>query len=127
VTLLHLEETFTIPALQVINKCGLFQHRPIVLGSPDRVQSSLSLSIFREFLSALEGNAINITDGNFTEFHWLCEQFGFSELAAKLSDFRSSMDFKTGKGEADQPEQIRSWFAGVQSAQLSDSIQFLVN
>jgi hypothetical protein len=94
VTLLHPEETFTISALQAMTKCSLFQNNPALLVSPYRVQSSVSLSIFREFFSALEGNAINITDTNFRELLRLCDEFGFSELAAKLSEFRSSMDFK---------------------------------
>jgi hypothetical protein len=99
VTLLHPEETFKIPALQLMNKCSLFQNNLTLLVSPYRVQSPVSLSIFREFLSALEGNAINITDTNFTELHQLCEEFGFSELTAKLSEFCPSMDFKEGETE----------------------------
>jgi hypothetical protein len=47
----------------------------------------------------LEGNAINITDTNFTELDRLCEEFGFTELAAKLSEFRPSMDFKETEAE----------------------------
>jgi FtsZ-binding cell division protein ZapB len=94
VTLLHPEETFKIPALRAITKCSLFQNNPSLLVSPYQVQSSVSLSIFREFLSALDGNAIKITDTNLTELHRLCREFGFTEIAAKLSEFRPSMDFK---------------------------------
>jgi hypothetical protein len=99
VTLLHPEESFKIPPLQVINKCSLFQNNPTLLGSPYRIQSPVSLSIFREFLSALEGNAINITNTNFTELDRLSKEFGFSELAAKLSEFHFSPDFKEAKAE----------------------------
>jgi hypothetical protein len=101
VTLVHTEEKFTIPVLQAMTKCHLFQNNPTLLVSPYRVQSPVSLSIFREFLSALEGNAINITDTNFTEFHRLCKEFDFSELAAKLSEFRSSMNFNEGETESE--------------------------
>jgi archaellum component FlaC len=94
VTLLHPEETFKIPVLQVINQCSLFQKDPTLLATRYRVQSPVSLSIFREFISALEGNTIKITDTNFTELTQLSEEFGFSELATKLSEFRPSMDFK---------------------------------
>jgi hypothetical protein len=94
VTLLHPEQTFTIPALQAMTKCSLFQNNPILLVSLYRVQSFVSLSIFREFISALEGNVINITNTNLTELDRLCHDFGFSEFAAKLSEFRPSMDFK---------------------------------
>jgi hypothetical protein len=90
VTLLHPEETFTIPTLQAMTKCSLFQNNPTLTVSPYRIQSSVSLSIFREFLSALEGNSINITDTNFTELQQLCNEFGFTEF----SEFRCSMDFK---------------------------------
>jgi hypothetical protein len=92
-SLLHPEETFTIPTLQAMTKCSLFQNNPTLLVSPYRVESPVSLSIFREFLSALEGNAINVTDTNFTELQRLCEEFGFSEIAAKLSEFRLLMNF----------------------------------
>jgi hypothetical protein len=67
VTLLHPEETFKIPAFQAMSKCSLFQKDSTLLVSPDRVQSSVSLSIFRELISALEGNAINVTDTHLTE------------------------------------------------------------
>jgi hypothetical protein len=87
-------ETFIIPALQVMNKFNLFQNNPTLSVSPHRVQSSVSLSIFREFISALEGHAINITNTNYTELHRLCAEFGFAELSAKLSEFRPSIDFK---------------------------------
>jgi hypothetical protein len=83
VTLLHPEETFTIPTFQVMNKCSLFQNNPTLLVSPYRLQSLVSLSVFREFISAIEGNTIKITDTSFTELHRLCEKFDFSELTAK--------------------------------------------
>jgi hypothetical protein len=77
-----------------MNKCSLFQNNPSLLVSTYRIQSPVSLSIFWEFLSALEGNAINITDAHFAELHQLSKEFRFSELAAKLSEFRPSMNFK---------------------------------
>jgi hypothetical protein len=64
------------------------------LVAPNRVQSPVSLSIFRVFIAALEGNAMNITDTNFRERQRLCEESGFSEIAMKLSEFHPSMDFK---------------------------------
>jgi hypothetical protein len=94
VTLVHPEETFTVPLLQTVNKCSLFQNNPALLDSPYRVQSSVSLSIFREFLSALEGKAIKITDTNFTGLQWLSAEFGLGELAGKLSKIRPAMNFK---------------------------------
>jgi hypothetical protein len=85
-----------------------------------RVQSPVSLSIFREFLSALKGNAITITDTNFTELHQLCEEFGFSEIAAKLSKFSKQSDYSL-------IGQINSSLTGMRSAELRDSFEFVVN
>jgi uncharacterized small protein (DUF1192 family) len=115
VILIHPEETFTIPALQLMIKCSFFQNTPTLLVSPYRVQSSVSLSIFREFISTLKGNVINITDTNFTELDRLCEEFGFSELATKLSEFRPSMRFKEGETEDADAD------AGVRIASLEET------
>jgi hypothetical protein len=92
--LAHPEGMFTIPALHAMIKCNLFQKNPALSGSPYRVETSISLSIFWEFFSALEGKAITITGTNFAELKLLCEEFGFVEFAVKLSDFRPSKDFK---------------------------------
>jgi hypothetical protein len=71
--------------------------------------SCFSLSIFQEMISILERNAITITDTNFTELDRLCKRFDFSQLAAKFSEFRSSMDFKEGKAKfADARGRIRA-------------------
>jgi hypothetical protein len=42
----------------------------------------------------LDRNAIKITDTNFTELDQFCDEFGFTEPATKLSEFRLSMDLK---------------------------------
>jgi hypothetical protein len=120
VTLLHPEETFTIPILQAMTKCRLFENNPTLTVSPYRVQSSVSLSIFREFLSALEGNTMNITDTNLTELQRLCKEFGFEEFEAKFSEF-----IKMSKDS--QGPQIESSLAGMRSAQLRESFEFFVN
>jgi hypothetical protein len=42
----------------------------------------------------LEGNAVKITDTNLTGLEVLCDEFGFTEFAGKLSEFRASTSFK---------------------------------
>jgi hypothetical protein len=95
---------FDILILQATNKCQLFRNNLTLLVSPYRVQSLVSLFIFREFISALEGNAIKITDTTFTELDRLCDEFGFSELATKLSEFRPSMDLKEAEAETEDAD-----------------------
>jgi hypothetical protein len=99
VLLVHPEATLTVPALQAITKCNLFQKNPTLAAAPYRVQSPVTLSIFREFVTELEGNAVNITATNFTELQLLCEEFSFDDFAAKLSEFRSSLGVK----ESEEP------------------------
>jgi hypothetical protein len=94
VTLVHPEETLKVPVLQAINKCRLFQKNLTLAAAPHRIKSSVTLSHFREFVSVLEGKVVDITDTNFTGLQRLCEEFGFLEFAAKLSEFRPSMGFQ---------------------------------
>jgi hypothetical protein len=94
VTLVHPEETLKVPVLQAITKCSLFQKNQTLSAAPYRIKSPVTLPHFREFVSALEGNAVEITDTNFTGLQRLCEEFGFSDFAAKLSEFRPSTGFQ---------------------------------
>jgi hypothetical protein len=43
---------------------------------------------FRQFVSALEGDAVATTNKNIGGLSLLCDEFGFEELATKLSGFR---------------------------------------
>jgi hypothetical protein len=84
VTLFQTKATFTIPALQAMTKCSLFQKNPRLTVSPCGVQCPVFLSIFREFLFALEENAINMTDRHFSQLHRFNEQFDSSEIGASF-------------------------------------------
>jgi hypothetical protein len=120
ITLVHPEDRVTVPVLQTINKCSLFENNPALASAPYRVQSSVPLSIFREFVFALEEKAVEITDQNLTGLQRLCEEFGFDEFAAKLSKF-------SPPSEDSQGRQFGSALAGVRSALLSESFQFIAN
>jgi hypothetical protein len=86
----------------------------------NRVQSSIPLSIFQEFVTALEGNSMKITSTNSPGLQRLCEEFGFDDLAEKLRKFRETK-------ESSQEEQICVSLAGVRSAHLRESFEFIVN
>jgi hypothetical protein len=120
IALVHPGETLRVPALQVMNKCNTFQKNPALLVTPYRVRSSINLSIFREFVSALEGKTVNVTDTNLTGLSRLCEEFGFDEFAAQLSEFSQPSEDSQGR-------QIASPLAQVRSALLSESFQFIAN
>jgi uncharacterized coiled-coil protein SlyX len=86
VALVHPEGTLTVSSLQAKNKCTLFQQNMALLASPYTLRSTIPLTLFRQFVSAVEGNAIEITSANFSGLAQLCEEFGFEELRAKLSE-----------------------------------------
>jgi hypothetical protein len=120
VTLLHLEDTVTIPIIQAVTKCSLFENNPILLLSPYRVQSPVSLSIFREFVTALEGQTVNITTTNLSELEQLCEEFGFTEFSVKLSKFCLRSDNSQRRQNGIPLSEVRKVF-------LRESFLFIVN
>jgi hypothetical protein len=62
VTLIDPEETFTFLIVEAVNKCSLFQNNPTLLASPDQLESSVTLSIFSEFLQKTFSEWIQSTD-----------------------------------------------------------------
>jgi hypothetical protein len=120
ITLIHPEETFTVPTLQTITKCSLFQNNPALLTAPYRVKSSVFLSIFREFVSELEGKTVNITETNLSELQLLCKEFGFDEFSTKLSKFFEFSNYS-------ERRQLGNPFVGMRSISLKESIEFIVN
>jgi hypothetical protein len=65
----------------------LFEHNPSLTGSPYHLRSSVSLPIFRQFVSALNDNPITLTSANLFSLLRLSEEFGFDGLL-RLTDSR---------------------------------------
>jgi hypothetical protein len=120
VTLVHPEETFTVSTLQAMAKCRLFAKNPTLTTSSYRVESRVSLSIFRDFVNELEDKSITIDATNLIELDRLCEEFDFNEFSAKLSNFFEIWKCSEGR-------QFGSVFAGVRNVSLNESIEFHVN
>jgi hypothetical protein len=123
VTLVHPEDRVTIPIDQAINKCNLFSNNPTLTISPYRVQSPVSLSIFREFVTSLKGKTVNVTTTNLIGLEQLCEEFGFSEFSSKLSNFSKFFGFS----EASQRRQIGSQLSELGKIFLREAFEFIVN
>jgi hypothetical protein len=120
VTLVHPEDSATIAIDHATTKCTLFQNNPHLTTYPYLVQSPVSLSIFREFITALKGTRINITALNLRGLELLCEEFGFSQFSAMLSRFRAPL-------EAPPAPQIDRLLDVLRRALLSESFMFLGN
>jgi uncharacterized coiled-coil protein SlyX len=93
VTLVHPEEQVLVAAAPLIEKCTPFKTNLSLLIAPYALKSAVPIQIFREFISALEGGEIKITNANVTGLSLLSTEFGFDALAAQVSEFRSSVAF----------------------------------
>jgi hypothetical protein len=93
----------------VITKCSLFQQNVALSVAPFRVRSSVSFAIFRQFVSALEGGAIEITSANLSGLSLLCEEFGFEELRSKLSSQQEMEDAEARVRIAALEEWAQRW------------------
>jgi hypothetical protein len=65
------------------------------------------LAGFGELFSALEGNAVKITNDDFKEKSAYCYEFRFGAWAAPLSQFRDSDDFKDAETIKDSEARSR--------------------
>jgi hypothetical protein len=92
--LVHPDATLQVPAKLLITKCDLFVDNPRLALFPYRLKSQVSVNDFRKFVSALKGTTVKVTKNNFKGLSQLCEEFHFRGLAAQLSQFQASEDFK---------------------------------
>jgi hypothetical protein len=106
VTLVHPEEQVPVAATRLIEKCTLFKTNPALVGAPYAVKSAIPIRVFREFLSALEGEAVEVTNANFGGLSLLSTEFGFDGLTAQLSAFRSSGAFAGEVADAEARARI---------------------
>jgi hypothetical protein len=94
VPLIHPQQTLQVLGKLLVQQCDLFGDDPSLTAFPYTVSSEVSLADFRAFVSALEGKTVTIRNGNFRGLTRLCDEFHFRDLAAQLSQFRKSNDFK---------------------------------
>jgi hypothetical protein len=120
IPLVHPDATLTVSIFQAIVKCTLFENNPALTISPYRVESPVSLSTFQSFVSALKGDTLKITHANFAELSHLSEEFGFTELIAKLKEF-------TQPSQSSLPPEITETFTRIGSSFLNESFLFIVN
>jgi hypothetical protein len=90
VTLVHPNETLQVPGKLLLSKCDVSAEDPGLTAVPYHVTSRVSVSDFREFVSALQDTTVKVTNKNFKELSLLCEEFRFRDLGAQLSQFLES-------------------------------------
>jgi hypothetical protein len=94
VTLVHPDATLQVSAPLLVFKCDLFVDDPGLAAFPYHLKSRVSVSDFREFVSALEGTTVKVTNNNIKGLLQLSDEFRFRDLITRLSQFRSSEVFK---------------------------------
>jgi uncharacterized coiled-coil protein SlyX len=94
VALIHPQERVEVLSRLLVRKSDLFADNPTLAGSPYTLKSEVSLSDFREFVAALEGRRVTITNTNFDGLSRLCQEFSFQDFGTQLQQFRASGNFK---------------------------------
>jgi hypothetical protein len=107
VALVHPSGTATVSVRRLAGQCTLFAGDPALAAPPYTVRASVPLSLFRDFVAALEGEAIQITNGTVGGLSLLCAEFGFQALTAKLSEFRASPAFRPAQAMDDCEARLR--------------------
>jgi hypothetical protein len=74
----------------LLTTCALFQNNLALLTSPYTVQAGVSDVIFGQFVSALEGVTVNITNENCVGLARLSAEFGFRDLMERATAFRQN-------------------------------------
>jgi hypothetical protein len=78
----------------LVKKCDLFIADPTLTSSSSALKWQVSIAVFRELVSALDGKTVTIVTSNFRRLSPFCDEFGFDDLDAPLSEFRASEDIK---------------------------------
>jgi hypothetical protein len=82
-------EAFRLPSVALRQSCTIFAHIPP--SSRYEVRSPVPADLFRTFLSALNGTAVDITKDNIDGLCALCHEFGFNFSSPLFRGSRISM------------------------------------
>jgi hypothetical protein len=92
--LVHPRETLKVPVRTLMIKCNLFIDDPVLAAAPYSVRAPVSVDDFRQFVWALEGQNVEVTNANIGGLSLLCDEFRFEALSELLSAFRQSAEFR---------------------------------
>jgi hypothetical protein len=87
------QEGFRVKKTQLLEKVGLFQDCPGLLGSEDyKVETLVPREHFEAFVGIIEGSPITISESNCESFWLLGEEFRFELLSAACTAFQASRE-----------------------------------
>jgi hypothetical protein len=117
VTLIHAGQRREVSSVHIEGQCNLFDGRPSLLRTPYVVTSTVPREVFQQFVSALEGHPIDITDANVCGLSALSREFGFEFLASKV------MEFEDGQRVGDSTQNDSTKFPNRLSALEKGALQ----
>jgi hypothetical protein len=91
--LVHGSKQRRVSVAALLTHCTLFANNLSLLAAPYVIKSAVPISDFQDFISEIEGNPVEIASVNFVGLSLLCDELGFTRLATRLSQYRSSGDF----------------------------------
>jgi hypothetical protein len=94
VTLIRPQKRLKVSGRILISQSNLFAGNLTLGASPCALKSQVSLADFREFVAALRGQPVAITNGNFRGLSQLCEEFGLRDLAKGFHSFANLVILK---------------------------------
>jgi uncharacterized coiled-coil protein SlyX len=102
---------FSVPVRPLFANCDEFAKNASLVRRPYRVRSAVSVEDFQLFLDALEDRPVHITNDHFPALSLLANEFGFSGLVTRLSDYQalteSRVSVRISRLEARVAEQDR--------------------
>jgi hypothetical protein len=90
-------ESFSVERLAARQVCDALAH-DLQTDQWD-VQSAVSVDVLRLFISAVEGETIELTNENIEELSALCEEFQFRSLSQRVEAFKNTPTYRLARLE----------------------------
>jgi hypothetical protein len=85
------KDSFPVKKVDLFENLGLFQGKDSPLSAEEyEVQSPVGASVFKGFVSIIEGGRITVSEENCEAFRLLSDEFGFEELSIACKEFLGS-------------------------------------
>jgi hypothetical protein len=84
------EKLFPVKKVRLLEIPGLFQDEPALLAHDYEVRTSVSLSVFEDFMRIIQGKSVPISEENCEPFQALADEFRFDELSKRCARFVES-------------------------------------
>jgi hypothetical protein len=103
------DEMFWVQRVNLLVNCHKFLEHPDLLLAPYKIRSAVAVASLKQFVQVIEGSEPHITRSNASDLSVLCEEFGFVELAERMSEFDPRLRV-VPEAKVGLPDDIRQLF-----------------